>query len=691
LGAPVSRYELRAIWRRIDADGSGQASLAEFTRFVYCVELQSWPDLQGKELERCVGKLNAAAEKWHHAGGNWFKIFNAIDADGSGNLSYDELQQCVRGPWPGLRLQPAHFPEVWVQGLWKALDDQGEMIVPVHRFMAFMRQHGAAYSIHKLTSYSKKMRGLEEMKEDLQGEVVPRTPAQLRTISGRLEDALRVYIAAKTEAAQASPSRSKSHSRSSDGGTESHSMKSVKALWSAFLEAGDADRSGKINYDEFLRTVIELAKLTSTDNSEQGQVGVAVGIDDLRTLWKKVLDPDGDGELSHKMLAYRLGLLNWPEALSHAGLERVVDKIDEAVTRRHRATGNWYKVFNLADQEGTGHMHSEELMTLVRDQYRGLGITPNVVSDKDLKSLWRALDDNASGDITVMEFMHFMRKHSKNNMSRLTEYSQKSRHLAPETPDYSKEIAGAPELGPKEQCAVATCMTLLVHAWLSRRFIRCDTDKPRIWSQLISYVNSKKSSSIKKGLRDNDRIDYTGYMYAAKEVLQANQSLSDDELTAFWRSVDEDGSGECSSAEFDRAVYRSQLGTWPELEATQIQRIVKVMNSAADHWHRAGGNWYKVFVACDEDGSGNMEFRGANPRGAPLLSGSRHLTTEAQRLRPSGLLACTRQGLLGRGGLQRVHALHAAAWQGPGHAQADEILQNEARHHGGEARRRTGA
>ena len=57
--------------------------------------------------------LNQAAHKWHRAGGNWcsrsspvpigrelrkllrFKIFNQIDADGSGNLSFDELVQCV--------------------------------------------------------------------------------------------------------------------------------------------------------------------------------------------------------------------------------------------------------------------------------------------------------------------------------------------------------------------------------------------------------------------------------------------------------------------------------------------------------------------------------------------------------------------------------------------------------------------
>ena len=67
----------------------------------------SWPQLAQ------VGVLNQAAHKWHRAGGNWcscsspvpigremrkllrFKIFNQIDADGSGNLSFDELVQCV--------------------------------------------------------------------------------------------------------------------------------------------------------------------------------------------------------------------------------------------------------------------------------------------------------------------------------------------------------------------------------------------------------------------------------------------------------------------------------------------------------------------------------------------------------------------------------------------------------------------
>ncbi|CAE7663615.1 ergic3, partial [Symbiodinium pilosum] len=129
--------------------------------------------------------LNQAAHKWHRSGGNWFKIFNQIDADGSGNLSYDELVQCVRGTYPCLRVPTRDVKERELQGLWKALDNTGSIEVPVHRFMVFMRRWSDA-------SFQKDQRRKTPDKPSLPP-VSERSSVEVRGVAQALERALSSY------------------------------------------------------------------------------------------------------------------------------------------------------------------------------------------------------------------------------------------------------------------------------------------------------------------------------------------------------------------------------------------------------------------------------------------------------------------------------------------------------------------
>jgi len=583
LRAKVSRYELRVFWRRVDANGSGQASLQEFTRTMYMIEVSTWPDISDSELDQTVKTLNAAAEKWHRAGGNWFKIFNAIDTDESGALSFDELRQCVRGSFPGLRLKESELPEKCVQGLWKMLDFNGDIEIPVYRFMSFMRKNGAMHSMHKLTVYSQRKRGLEKMREELP-EAPERSRGEVRGTLAEMERALQAYF----------------------GERGLHNQGSSEGNWVRFFKETDVDGSGRLTYVEF-RDAVQ-AKLRKW---------LTIGQEEWRAFWD-VLDPDKSMEVSSKELLlaiYRLDVDAWPDD-DDATLQATVEILNEALLTRLRSGGNWYKAFNLVDKDGSGRVEFQEFKDLIRDTWRGLAIRPAALPDQRIKAFWKKLDENLSGDVTVAEFMVFMKRHGgpKCSMHRLTEYSKKKRGLVEEAHDYSEEIANAPSFSNAELCTVATRLTMAINSWLLSRGLRVDPHHPRLWGQLIEQVDTDKST----------RLSFPEYLKAVRRVLGIGEDLvSADHLRAFWRAVDADGTGESSAAEFDRAVYCLQIETWPVLRAKDIKRVIEVMNNAAEKWHRAGGNWYKVFTACDEDGSGNMAFEelvGVVRKGFPGLS-----------------------------------------------------------------------
>lgn len=580
LHAQVSRYELRVFWRRLDASNSGSATLGEWIRLMYGIELATWPDLPQLELDRAVKVLNDAAEKWHHAGGNWFKIFSSLD---SGTLSYNELRQCVRTGFPGLRLRESEMPEKTVQGLWKLLDNAGEIEIPVARFMSFMRKHGAAHSMHRLTEFSKKRRGLAQLREALP-EAPERSGDSLRAAVADLEQALNKLFAAR--------------------GLHSHG--SSEGNWSRFFRETDIDGSGRLNYQEFTDAIFQkLGKyLTITQ-------------DDIRALWA-LLDRDMSMEVTERELMltlYRLELETWPDE-DDAAIGETITTLNDALKKRLNSAGNWYKAFNIVDRDGSGRLECGELTALIRDSFHGLAVSLACVSELALKGFWKRLDANLSGDVTVAEFINFVRKHAgqKNSMHRLTSYALKQRGITgPKEIDYSEEIARAPQYDEATMCAVASRLALAVNEWLVSTGVRVDARKPRLWGRFIDAMEKAGTHRANfreflRGARNMLRVvhDDGDAQKSPSDEVRGQRLLSEVQLMAFWRVVDIDGSGEASAMEFDKAVYRLQLQTWPKLEEMDLQRIVSAMNTAADKWHRASGNWYKVCKACDADGSGNL-------------------------------------------------------------------------------------
>ena len=78
------------------------------------------------------------------------------------------------------------------------------------------------------------------------------------------------------------------------------------------------------------------------------------------------------------------------------------------------------------DLDESGRIGFEELEGVTRARDPGLNLDEAALSLADLRSFWKALDADRSGDITVDEFMLFTKRHGP-QMHRLTEYSQQLR------------------------------------------------------------------------------------------------------------------------------------------------------------------------------------------------------------------------------------------------------------------------
>ena len=71
---------------------------------------------------------------------------------------------------------------------------------------------------------------------------------------------------------------------------------------------------------------------------------------------------------------------------------------------------SWYKMFKHIDEDASGRISYHEFMLMVRRKLR-LGVA--TVSDDALQAVWKAMDEDGSGFVSIGEFGAFMRKGRK--------------------------------------------------------------------------------------------------------------------------------------------------------------------------------------------------------------------------------------------------------------------------------------
>ncbi|CAJ1410905.1 unnamed protein product [Effrenium voratum] len=311
----------------------------------------------------------------------------------------------------------------------------------------------------------------------------------------------------------------------------------------------------------------------------------------------------------------RYELAMWPES-SDEDLARVVKVVGEGISRWHHVEGNWYKVFLLIDTQGTGTITFEDLKKFLRGTYPGLHLNREELPSEDMFGLWKAMDSTVQMKVPKSEFMTFMRR-----------YSGQAPEKPPQVRDLAQEIAGAPELGRDQLRAVAIKIQGIVQSWLARKGYTCNSStSPEAWAQIFKH------------LVDGVRLSFLGLEAAIFGAMKGRGQVSEAELMALWRILDVDRSGEVREAEFATSLYRLQTETWPRLSNNNIERLIEILNAAAQKWHRASGNWYKILTICDEEDSGRLnfdEFCKVVRKGFPGLSiGVAEISEDELRQRP---------------------------------------------------------
>lgn len=582
LHASVSRYELRVLWRRVDINGSGLATLHEFARVLYRISLASWPDLPAPTIEALMSVLNAAADKYHHAGGNWFKIFKQIDADGTRTIAYDELLKYIRAALPaGLRLSTQELSDSDMQGLWKAIDKDGAMDVPLNAFMLFTRKLGASLAAqgsnprHSLKNREQSAARTRDAAADIAA--APQLEEhELGAVATKLSAALHMWLKA----------------RGMDTGVVRIYATSPR-FWDKVFDVVNTDRSYRLTYPEFESAVNDKLRCKDISGNE------------LKAFWRAV-DANGSGEVTRTEFGnavYTLELRSWPE-LDDGAMERTVRILNAAADHYYRCSGNWFKVFVKIDEDGSGEMEFEELVGFLRRPYPCLGIPPSRLGDHDIRGFWRALDDQRTGRVATRQFTGFMRHHGKAlsfhkripaGETRQQQLDESRAGPALPVPERTREQLQATARA-LEKANAAHWRSHGVHfnavtSW-AEFFRECDTNgsKRLTFHELVAALRTRMGGGEHPG---NGAII---------------EGVSQDDLRALWGHVDANASGEVTAKEWWLPMYRLDLETWPDADEPTLARVVDQMNQAAEQRHQARGNWYKVFRILDCDQSGTLAF-----------------------------------------------------------------------------------
>jgi len=640
----VTDADLKHLWKYLEETAQptrfSEITAKDMSAALYKLELENFPDMGEADLCRVVEEMNAAARRRFDpgSGANWANMCSLVDPSGTGHIGYMHMKSLIRHPG-SLAMDSDLVSDLDIRALWKAMDRHVQGHVTSAHFMAFMRNHSFnrgkpihtqrqdLYARYQNNSQALHSSATFESSRDISAELMsaPQVPAaRLCIVVKTLTAAVQSWLASRHQSAAVGPG--------------------CPGLWARLIKFAAKGEHGRLTFAE-LETAV-------TDELQMGQ---AVSSDELKAFWC-LIDGNNSGEATAAEFddaIYRLQLSSWPK-LEDASLTRIVGVLNAAADHWYRCSGNWYKVFVKFDEDGSGTMEFQELVEIVRKNFPGLSVGPDLVSIGDLQGLWRALDADCSGVVVANEFMVFMRKYGEGlAMHKVTQYSK-----------HKREASGSPsmmDLGPppkRSQEELRETIVLLERALASywaRRGVSMSAFSggwDNFFEEVATNTHHKRLAlpNLKDGLQKRLRLpsELRKGLGSTKSSVESQsltlglgsvseddvviKGVSADDLRALWCRVDVDGSGEVSAGEWKLALYKIELEFWPCVSEAALNKVVEKMNDAAEKWHQAGGNWYKIFSRLDSDQSGSMEFdemKAMLRRPLPCLAISRKIISDS--------------------------------------------------------------
>ena len=287
------------------------------------------------------------------------------------------------------------------------------------------------------------------------------------------------------------------------------------ALWKAL----DADGSGLITSGEF-------GQFMKLGAPEKGPGWKALRTQRNREAAKKVvekLDAEQGRNVSQKLAGV--------EPADHERVVEMSKKLNEALQFvPDPAARSWVKLFNKIDEDGSGKMAYREFMRMVRTELKQ---GSSELGKEELTALWKALDADGSGLVTIGEFGQFMKlglpekgigwKAARTQRNREAAKKVIEKLDAEQGRNVSQKLAG---VEPASEYQVVALSAKLNEAL-----------------QFVPDPAAPVGETVQQDRRGRLRKDGVPRVYAIADGAQAGSSEQQEELTALWKALDADGSG----------------------------------------------------------------------------------------------------------------------------------------------------
>jgi len=278
--------------------------------------------------------------------------------------------------------------------------------------------------------------------------------------------------------------------------------------------------------------------------------------------------------------------------------ERMIDIFQDPQAR------SWYKLFVHMDDDCSGKINFHELEDMIRNE---LKLPPSMLSDDQLKAVWRSLDEDRSGLITTGEFGRFMRigahVHEKDaswkmrfydakqtqgvatrkEMKELLERVQETRRTAEDgvaqrTSQLRQDAVGrvANAVARVQQQKAMSARALRqerderLHCHLSKGDGSVKVASDKECEQVATILNQRMAEIIldpqarswyKLFVHMDDDLSGKINFHELEDMIRnelkiPKDRLSEDQLTSIWFALDEDRSGLITSGEFGKFMRR---------------------------------------------------------------------------------------------------------------------------------------
>ena len=549
------------------------------------------------ELTELSTKLNKWLEDDRELNGRgsvvtWFNLFAEVDQDGSGFITYDELEDVIRHK---LRKGQKVISDISLKALWCTLDKDDSNSVEKDEMASFFKRGAPAvkkkpppppkeYSTANLVG---------AMERHGMGGAIASTPTSEMRVE--LEDA-GVWLPSEKELVTISVNLN----TWLEDCRVLHGRGSAVTWFNLFAEV-DQDGSGYITYDEIrdvIRHKLHKGPKVMSENAIKAlwctldqDDSNSVEKDEMAAFFKLgapavhakkqekkekeyttanllgaggVIERHGMGSAiastptSEMLEELKKAEVPLPDEKRLTALSKKLNVWLEEVRELHGrgSVTTWFNLFAEVDVDGSGYITFDELLNVIR---RKLKKGAKVLSANEIKALWCALDINCSNTVEKDEMAAFFKRgapsvRKKQASDKKKEYTSANllgaggaieRHgmgnAIASTPTRvmhaELEEAGVALPDADEQAALAKKF----NQWLETRRRDDGKDKSITWFNLFAMVDMDGSGYV----------TYDEFTNVVRQKLQVKKStLSEDTLKALWVVLDADDSNQIMMDEF---------------------------------------------------------------------------------------------------------------------------------------------